>query len=103
MDKNAWYNAKQLYHAISYVPKERVTNQQSEYMEPNKRKCGKWNYTFAAADLKSASLLYGFCNREGLRFSMKCRGILVREITNEQINHGRKICNKASKRFPINL
>lgn len=95
-------NARQLYDVMSYFPKEK-REPESDYENVQAKKCNTWNYTFNSADLKSASLLVGYCKKAGLKWKPVQTGIMVNGITNKQINEARKKCNKVSKKFSIQL
>lgn len=103
VDAASLRNARQLLRIVSYVPREREPEPKDQYINQNAKKCTKWKYTFAATDLKSVSLLIGFCNKNNLRYHVVERGIMVFDITNKQVNQARKKCNKISKKFAIIL
>lgn len=96
-DQNALRNVRQLYHALSYVPKERH-EEETSYIDENAPKRKTLDYEFAFDDLRSVSLLIGLCRKHKLEYQPRVRGILVRNLTKAQINKMRKKCNKHNHR-----
>lgn len=70
-------------------------------------KCGatrkKWDYEFSSDFLKNPSELVRYCKKNGLEYCVKMNGIMVRKITEKQINEARKIANKKSQSYKLKI
>lgn len=102
-DEQMKRNVAQLFHVLSFTPKERPEDP-VPYEDPAPSKpCKAWDYEFAYKDMKHPQMVLDWCKKHGHTPHKRERGIFVRQLSNNEINEVRRKCNKSTKAYPIQL